>query len=152
MPNFTKFFIHVLAHGSGSIVLWRRFNILCTSGFVLGTISKGSDSADSKMPQYINYLELCSRSNSMNISFQKTKEMFLGNVNKNPPTSLCVGGNQINTVLNVLNCLESVSPMTYVGMHMLMPYVQKLHPDYICLLYTSPSPRDRTRSRMPSSA
>ena len=27
------------------------------------------------------------------------------------------------------------------------------HPqDYICLLYTSPSPQDRTRSRMPSSA
>ena len=25
-------------------------------------------------------------------------------------------------------------------------------PRYICLLYTSPSPRDRTRSRMPSSA
>ena len=24
--------------------------------------------------------------------------------------------------------------------------------DYFCLLYTSPSPRDRTRSRMPSSA
>ena len=24
--------------------------------------------------------------------------------------------------------------------------------DFICLLYTSPSPRDRTRSRMPSSA
>ena len=29
----------------------------------------------------------------------------------------------------------------------------RLHTDvYICLLYTSPSPRDRTRSRMPSSA
>ena len=26
------------------------------------------------------------------------------------------------------------------------------HPNYFCLLYTSPSPRDRTRSRMPSSA
>ena len=25
-------------------------------------------------------------------------------------------------------------------------------PDWVCLLYTSPSPRDRTRSRMPSSA
>ena len=25
-------------------------------------------------------------------------------------------------------------------------------PRYLCLLYTSPSPRDRTRSRMPSSA
>ena len=27
-----------------------------------------------------------------------------------------------------------------------------LNLDYDCLLYTSPSPRDRTRSRMPSSA
>ena len=27
-----------------------------------------------------------------------------------------------------------------------------LWPDKVCLLYTSPSPRDRTRSRMPSSA
>ena len=26
------------------------------------------------------------------------------------------------------------------------------HPYWTCLLYTSPSPRDRTRSRMPSSA
>ena len=30
--------------------------------------------------------------------------------------------------------------------------VQKQAGDRICLLYTSPSPRDRTRSRMPSSA
>ena len=30
-------------------------------------------------------------------------------------------------------------------------YLKPLHP-YTCLLYTSPSPRDRTRSRMPSSA
>ena len=28
----------------------------------------------------------------------------------------------------------------------------KLNKIYACLLYTSPSPRDRTRSRMPSSA
>ena len=28
----------------------------------------------------------------------------------------------------------------------------KVQGEYICLLYTSPSPRDRTRSRMPSSA
>jgi len=27
-----------------------------------------------------------------------------------------------------------------------------LEDDFFCLLYTSPSPRDRTRSRMPSSA
>ena len=30
--------------------------------------------------------------------------------------------------------------------------VTNFSPDTICLLYTSPSPRDRTRSRMPSSA
>ena len=28
----------------------------------------------------------------------------------------------------------------------------KMLKDFTCLLYTSPSPRDRTRSRMPSSA
>ena len=30
--------------------------------------------------------------------------------------------------------------------------MKALRYSYICLLYTSPSPRDRTRSRMPSSA
>ena len=30
--------------------------------------------------------------------------------------------------------------------------IQQLKQDRYCLLYTSPSPRDRTRSRMPSSA
>ena len=30
--------------------------------------------------------------------------------------------------------------------------VSKEYELYFCLLYTSPSPRDRTRSRMPSSA
>ena len=30
--------------------------------------------------------------------------------------------------------------------------IEKWVKDRICLLYTSPSPRDRTRSRMPSSA
>ena len=34
-----------------------------------------------------------------------------------------------------------------------MPYILELEQEYKdCLLYTSPSPRDRTRSRMPSSA
>ena len=32
------------------------------------------------------------------------------------------------------------------------PDYVRLHLDHVCLLYTSPSPRDRTRSRMPSSA
>ena len=54
----------------------------------------------------------------------------------------------------------------YIGRTFIMPFQekreksvrQKLNPiqfefkDKVCLLYTSPSPRDRTRSRMPSSA
>jgi len=41
---------------------------------------------------------------------------------------------------------------THIESEYFMQWVfpQKLH--RICLLYTSPSPRDRTRSRMPSSA
>ena len=35
----------------------------------------------------------------------------------------------------------------------LLPTIHEQHPELnVCLLYTSPSPRDRTRSRMPSSA
>ena len=37
-----------------------------------------------------------------------------------------------------------------VGLQTLLPAAMRLH--HHCLLYTSPSPRDRTRSRMPSSA
>ena len=45
---------------------------------------KGSDLANSKMPEHISYLELWSKSNSVNINFDKTKEMFLANVQKIP--------------------------------------------------------------------
>ena len=38
-----------------------------------------------------------------------------------------------------ISALTEVTPSTYTAI-------------YTCLLYTSPSPRDRTRSRMPSSA
>ena len=40
----------------------------------------------------------------------------------------------------------------HVGRPMTTPIFAQLSPVYVCLLYTSPSPRDRTRSRMPSSA
>ena len=43
-------------------------------------------------------------------------------------------------VLSIEEITEFKKPIRYVGL------------DCGCLLYTSPSPRDRTRSRMPSSA
>ena len=55
---------------------------------------------------------------------------------------------------------DLVSPPTYtalmMNLHQKFQATQKALfqqvKDYGCLLYTSPSPRDRTRSRMPSSA
>ena len=54
------------------------------------------------------------------------------------------------TVDNVLR-VHSLRPSTMVG-HMKL-YKSVLHDEKnTCLLYTSPSPRDRQKSRMPSSA
>ena len=39
-----------------------------------------------------------------------------------------------------------------IGRHMITTMIHWAKATKICLLYTSPSPRDRTRSRMPSSA
>ena len=61
-------------------------------------IAKGNDSADSNMAHYISHLELWSKNNSMMVNFKKTKEMILGSIQKNPPSSLCVSGNVIDTV------------------------------------------------------
>ena len=48
---------------------------------------------------------------------------------------------------------KQVSPVEVVEAY--LDRIERIDPlinSYICLLYTSPSPRDRTRSRMPSSA
>ena len=41
---------------------------------------------------------------------------------------------------------------TLLGLYRGVPLTARTHAYNLCLLYTSPSPRDRTRSRMPSSA
>src|SRR5665811_534977 len=43
---------------------------------------------------------------------------------------------------------KKIGLATHGCVHVEQPYIERL---YDCLLYTSPSPRDRTRSRMPSS-
>ena len=43
-------------------------------------------------------------------------------------------------------------PIWYADEPGFVKSLNKASDPYICLLYTSPSPRDRTRSRMPSSA
>ena len=43
-------------------------------------------------------------------------------------------------------------PIAPLLTHYINEVRERDHKDWLCLLYTSPSPRDRTRSRMPSSA
>ena len=46
-----------------------------------------------------------------------------------------------------------IEDLMYGGRSKVCPLVKQfLHPDVVCLLYTSPSPRDGLLSRMPSSA
>ena len=47
----------------------------------------------------------------------------------------------------IIGMLPGLGPMTAIAL--MIPITYGFEP---CLLYTSPSPRDRTRSRMPSSA
>ena len=49
---------------------------------------------------------------------------------------------------------ESSSTAQYIGAANTLTFTQenKIYADNTCLLYTSPSPRDRQKSRMPSSA
>ena len=58
----------------------------------------------------------------------------------------------ISTVIKMMESL-SVEKQDKIVEH-LSEYIQDLQDEqkWNCLLYTSPSPRDRTRSRMPSSA
>ena len=50
----------------------------------------------------------------------------------------------------VTSALVSISAL--LSIHVLYQVIVNQYEENICLLYTSPSPRDRTRSRMPSSA
>ena len=65
--------------------------------------------------------------------------------------------NQFHVPVTVdASALDDVKEIIVVADLNPIPLVMEMQPtqalSYICLLYTSPSPRDRTRSRMPSSA
>ena len=51
-----------------------------------------------------------------------------------------------------MNPLEKVSPTDLTKYGLIPEFIGRLPVLAVCLLYTSPSPRDRQKSRMPSSA
>src|SRR5664280_3186133 len=59
------------------------------------------------------------------------------------------------SLLRTRTRLQSTGPQIdvhYPQIYIFVPVTRQAENDGNCLLYTSPSPRDRTRSRMPSSA
>ena len=89
-----------------------------------------------------------------------------GIVNEGDKIMVCLsGGKDSYTMLDILMHMQK-SPLLNFEIvavnldqkqpgfpeHILPEYFKKIGVNYNCLLYTSPSPRDRTRSRMPSSA
>ena len=57
-----------------------------------------------------------------------------------------------NTSETITEILYETAKLVVSSETTLIPKTAEKGFPYICLLYTSPSPRDRTRSRMPSSA
>ena len=70
------------------------------------------------------------------------------------PAYLFAGPDGVGRRLAALRFLEGVLQGSQTHRPERRRLEARNHPDllWVCLLYTSPSPRDRTRSRMPSSA
>ena len=58
----------------------------------------------------------------------------------------------LNALTNGCNQLSSRDPVMALSEETVYDVLQRLMQRKFCLLYTSPSPRDRQKSRMPSSA
>ena len=61
-------------------------------------------------------------------------------------------GDVMPTPHNTANTGDIAKTVIMPGDPLRAKYIADTYLDNVCLLYTSPSPRDRTRSRMPSSA
>ena len=68
--------------------------------------------------------------------------------NKTPKVSVVMS--TFNDELTIENSVKSILEQTYTNYEFLI--MDDCSTDNTCLLYTSPSPRDATLSRMPSSA
>ena len=64
------------------------------------------------------------------------------------------GAGGVSSLPSIHGLADDRLRVTVDGMDLIASCPNHMNPalSYICLLYTSPSPRDRTRSRMPSSA
>ena len=69
---------------------------------------------------------------------------------KNPQASILISSYNKGNYLE--QCIKSCLSQTQKNIEVVLLDNHSNDKTNVCLLYTSPSPRDRTRSRMPSSA
>ena len=89
------------------------------------------------------------------------KKVIISAPSKNPDITLVLGVNQetylpeqhniISNASCTTNCLAPVAKVLHDNFFIEKGLMTTIH-SYTCLLYTSPSPRDKRQSRMPSSA
>ena len=81
---------------------------------------------------------------SLNLSYNKIIECSeCGNIDMVNPCNICANPNRDNATICVVEDVSDLWTLEKVGFYRGL---------YNCLLYTSPSPRDLSTSRMPSSA
>ena len=69
-----------------------------------------------------------------------------------PAITTDVNGSTAITTMNSVTWLNEIAFARLAGTADNLMFILMFRPDYTCLLYTSPSPRDGLLSRMPSSA
>ena len=76
---------------------------------------------------------------------------LLNQLSKSKHREKFVIGTGLNSLVEIINFMKTAHSLSF-DKFLIMPPAFYSYDDKGCLLYTSPSPRDRTRSRMPSSA
>ena len=83
-------------------------------------------------------------------------ERFVGDVGIKDGIITEIGSEISSAAKHVVDADGAIITPGFVDIHThfdgQVSWDDKMDPSFSCLLYTSPSPRDRTRSRMPSSA
>ena len=78
---------------------------------------------------------------------------YLGSTDDHPPQTVCHITHTNENTHDIIRSNLNLSAMYSGNIEGVGPrYCPSIEDKVVCLLYTSPSPRDRTRSRMPSSA
>jgi len=138
-----------LIEASGKVIMPGMIDAHCHTGVFADGVgwhhSDGNEMTDPITP----HLRAIDAIHPEDLAFKDLREAGITTINTGPGSANLIGG-QAAIVKTYGVTLDEMLVKEPAGMKMALGENPKRV--YGCLLYTSPSPRDRTRSRMPSSA